>query len=252
MAKLFYIPKIIAFDTNGEVISAAQLRFHIKGTTTLQNVFTDEGLGTPLVNPVIADGNGVFPPIFLDPSLDYKATLENAAGVPLSGYAVNDIASKENASDVQVLDTASNYVGSDLETILAEIAKTVGSFTPTYGGFSADPTGTVFWALTGTNNNIVTLRLAFGTGTSNAATFSITNLPSNLQPVTAQSVPIIGLHDNTADLTPVSIAYVIAGATLSFGLDGSNPTGGGWTGSGTKGVQSIGSPTFQYTLDTLA
>lgn len=47
----------------------AKLYFRATGTSTPQNVYADIDLTTPHANPVVADAEGVFDPIYLDPSL---------------------------------------------------------------------------------------------------------------------------------------------------------------------------------------
>jgi hypothetical protein len=44
-------------------------------TTTPTNVYADADLATPLSNPVVADAAGEFVPIYLDPSVTYRAIL---------------------------------------------------------------------------------------------------------------------------------------------------------------------------------
>jgi hypothetical protein len=118
-----------------------------------------------------------------------------------------------------------------------------GNWTPTYTGFSADPTGTANWSI---NGSTVHIRLGFTTGTSDATTMTVSNLPSNLTPSLAQIVPIVGLHDNTADSAAVG-SVLVSGTTLTFGLNGDNVSGGGFTASGTKGLQNA-SISFSYSL----
>jgi len=113
-----------------------------------------------------------------------------------------------------------------------------GSFTPTFVGFSSDPSSpTVFWSIDG---SIITLRLAFTTGTSDTTTFQITNLPNFLSVPQAQIVLIGGFTDNS--INTAEFGSAIIGTTdsgqLTFGLGGDNINGGGFTASGTKGFQS--------------
>ncbi len=129
---------------------------------------------------------------------------------------------------IDLLPTNLQHNGVDISAV------STGNFTPTYTGFSADPTGTANWTLNGSSVNI---RLGFINGTSDATTMTVTNLPANLTPSLAQIVPIVGLHDNTADSAAVG-SVLISGTTLTFGLDGDNVLGGGFTNSGTKGLQN--------------
>ena len=74
---------------------------------------------------------------------------------------------------------------------LQEYNKVVtGNFTPTFVGFSADPSSpTVYWIREG---NWITLRFSFTTGTSNDTSFAITNFPGFLGTQEARSVLVHG------------------------------------------------------------
>ena len=112
-----------------------------------------------------------------------------------------------------------------------------GEFTPTWGGFSSDPTGDWSYHIfrfgsSGDGRALVVLCPQFNaspSGTSNATTMTITNLPSALQPNSAIEAPV-NLIDNGGAVA--GRARFAASATLTFNLHGSS-----FTGSGTKGVQ---------------
>lgn len=88
MSDLFQLPKTVPLSTTGSLLSGAKLTFFQAGTSTLQTVYTDRAQTVPHTNPVVADGNGVFAPIYLDETLDYKVTLSTSADVEL--YTVDD------------------------------------------------------------------------------------------------------------------------------------------------------------------
>jgi hypothetical protein len=73
-----------SFDGNGAPRAGALLYFYQTGTTTPQNTYTDSTLATPNTNPVVADSNGLFPPIYLAGNFDYKAILQTAALVTVA------------------------------------------------------------------------------------------------------------------------------------------------------------------------
>lgn len=76
MTSLFVPPK---FESG---LAGAKLTFSITGTSTPQNTYTDEALLVASSNPVVADANGVFAPIYFDGKLDsYRVKYETAAGV---------------------------------------------------------------------------------------------------------------------------------------------------------------------------
>jgi hypothetical protein len=65
-------------DSNGDPISGAKLNCYAEGTTTPQTVYQDESLSTAHANPVVADGDGRFAPIYLQ-ALAYKFVLTDAS-----------------------------------------------------------------------------------------------------------------------------------------------------------------------------
>src|SRR6185369_4212416 len=84
MTASLLLPLYVAIDGNGNPMSGALLYFYQTGTTTPQNTYTDSGLGTPNANPVVADSNGLFPPIYLSSGPDYKMILKTSAGVTVA------------------------------------------------------------------------------------------------------------------------------------------------------------------------
>lgn len=76
MASRFVLP--LADVGNGISPSdGAKLTFFITGTSTLKDTFADEGLTTPNTNPVIADGDGVFPEIWISGGYKVRLTDKN-------------------------------------------------------------------------------------------------------------------------------------------------------------------------------
>ena len=145
-ATLFTLPKVLVFDTNAALESGAKANFYITGTSTRQNTFTDKDLTTPHDNPVVADANGVFAPIYLDDTLNYKVDITDALDVSLSGYPVDDLASSDEiltnfastanalgASLIGIEDTATNFLATDVEAALAEIYTDLASTANTLG-----------------------------------------------------------------------------------------------------------------------
>ena len=228
---LFQFPKAIGWDA-GVVQAGSKLTFTATGTTNAQNTFTDLALTVAHANPVIADSEGVFAPIYLDSTLpDYRVKYTDSANVLI--YQVDDVPASQFGSSQTLTGTApfldfietdgaaNNTVwrlqvnseqflfrlGNDALSSFVNIFKvdrtantvdsldflaatltnntntiaeiTKGSFTPTFTGFSADPSSpTVRWTKIGT---MVFVLLSFGAGTSNATAFTITNWPSTIQ-----------------------------------------------------------------------
>jgi len=78
MSALFTPPRYSPMSGNGTSYPAAKLYFYVTGTTTPKNTYSDAGLITPNANPVVADANGLFGPIYLA-SGDYKVILQDAS-----------------------------------------------------------------------------------------------------------------------------------------------------------------------------
>jgi hypothetical protein len=76
------IPPMVlrAVDASGVPMSGAQLQFYLTGTLTPSAVFTSSTLATPLPNPVVSDSAGLFPPMFRDPTVTYRAQLLTSGG----------------------------------------------------------------------------------------------------------------------------------------------------------------------------
>lgn len=82
---LFNPPRFAALDASGRALPGAKLWFYQAGTDTLVPVYQDGNLTVPHANPVIANGAGWFPAIYLDPAAGYnfRVVLQNAAGVQI-------------------------------------------------------------------------------------------------------------------------------------------------------------------------
>jgi hypothetical protein len=77
---LLSAPVLVALTSSGAPISGALLQFYATGTTTAAPVYTSSALTTPLSNPVVANSAGLFPAIYLDPTVTYRAQLQTASG----------------------------------------------------------------------------------------------------------------------------------------------------------------------------
>jgi hypothetical protein len=78
---LFPMPAPRAVDSSGAPMAGALLQFFLTGTATAASVYASASLTTPLSNPVVADAGGLFPPIYLDPSVVCRCQLLTSAGV---------------------------------------------------------------------------------------------------------------------------------------------------------------------------
>jgi hypothetical protein len=75
----FYMPRQYAPTPTGAPMPGARLYFYQTQSTVPQDTFSDATLSTPNTNPVEADDNGLFGPIFLQ-SLEYRVVWTDANG----------------------------------------------------------------------------------------------------------------------------------------------------------------------------
>jgi hypothetical protein len=78
MALLFTGTRFHPKDGNGDPYPGALAYFYLTETTTDADVYEDADLATPHSQPVEADSDGLFPAIYLDPTVDYKLTLRES------------------------------------------------------------------------------------------------------------------------------------------------------------------------------
>lgn len=131
MASRFVLP----FADVGSGISpsdGAKLEFFVSGTSTQKDTFSDEALTTKNANPVIANGSGVFPAIFLPDGGRYKVTLDDKNIVqkfeadPVVGVVSAGITAK-------TFDTVALMIAST-ELNIGDIVETAGYTTKGDGG----------------------------------------------------------------------------------------------------------------------
>jgi hypothetical protein len=79
----FYLPYQIAAKPTNVGAPGAKAYFFVPGSTTLRPVYATSSLTTQLSNPVIADGAGRFPDIYLDAALTYKLVINDKNGAKL-------------------------------------------------------------------------------------------------------------------------------------------------------------------------
>lgn len=97
-AKLFTLPKQFPLDNSGALIPGAKMYFYVNGTSTKQDTYTTSALSVANTNPVIADGNGLFGPIYLDSTKRYKVVITDADDVEL--YTEDDFQGVLDAATV--------------------------------------------------------------------------------------------------------------------------------------------------------
>jgi hypothetical protein len=122
MAELYTNPAR-ATDTDGNPLSGAKLYFYQTGTTTPVDVYEGSDLATPLSNPVEADSAGLFPAIYRDPEVTYRAVLKNSSG-STTVYDIDPIGGlggSAGSADVGFIHTGSGAVVETVQTALRRV-----------------------------------------------------------------------------------------------------------------------------------
>lgn len=169
-------------------------------------------------------------------------TNTGASTINVNGLGIVDI-KNQDATDL----IASQLVAGEVATIMylagvfvllaSGVAPSlvVGSFTPTWTGFSVAPTGDIFYTRIG---NLVALKmdLVNNTGTSNATSMTFTNLPTILRPSTApNSTATCVIVDSGAEAVG-TFGFGVGAGTVFFTKGTAPPSASGFTNSGTKGL----------------
>jgi hypothetical protein len=181
----------------------------------------------------------------------------NAAGLFVNGAAVPTSANY-NANNLTGTTLAAGVVNSSLTSVgtLAALtvsgtttlgansqAVTTGSFTITGTGFTSNPTGTATWIKIG---NTVLLTIPTLTGTANATTFTLTGLPSAIQPATTN--PQFISFTGVAGIASVYVLFAFGAGSGTVTLIQAATyaaTSGAWASSGSR---SLGAQTITYTV----
>jgi hypothetical protein len=238
MPSLFYLPRVTS-------LAGSKLYFYQTGTSTPQNVYTDEALSVAHSSPVVADGDGVFAPIYLDPTLPhYRVTHHTSADVLI--YTVDDVPSNQNVQQSMRLESTNPFLflydtdgtsgsrkyrirsagaafevqsSNEAESVFTTILKYESGIlysnatevaVTTNGTFSGSLSGMTA-ATSGTFNyrkvnNIASVWLTTGiTGTSNSSSMSLSTLPAAIRPSAGQSVHCIVTDAGNSELDCVAI-----------------------------------------------
>lgn len=83
---------IRAVDANGAAIPGAKAYFYQSGTNTPVTVYANATATTPHATPVVADGSGVFPPIYTAGNAPLKMNVTTALGAAVPGYPLDPVA----------------------------------------------------------------------------------------------------------------------------------------------------------------
>lgn len=119
MARLFFMPQAVRVNSAGTPYAGAKANFYLTGTTTRADTFSDNALSAAHPNPVVADAEGQFEPIFLTPGTTYRCVVTTSADVPLDD--VDPVHAPFDGTAVSIADAGGYFAGSDVETILQDI-----------------------------------------------------------------------------------------------------------------------------------
>ncbi|MFL5384408.1 MAG: hypothetical protein ACJ8GN_17945 [Longimicrobiaceae bacterium] len=110
---LYILPSAMrATDSNNVPLSGAKLYFYQSGTLTSATVYSDPARTTAHASPVVADAAGLFAPIYLNPSVTYRAILKNAAGVTIDDidpYLLSDVAAVGTRTAMAAIPAPTNF-----------------------------------------------------------------------------------------------------------------------------------------------
>jgi hypothetical protein len=143
MASLFYMPFRPAYDSAGISVPGAQAWFTVTGTNTPAPIYADNGLTTPLANPLPANGVGKFPAAYMDDAVSYRVRIyaKNATvGVDtpleeMEPYTLNVFDAAANAALAATLAAAA---AADTSSDAAGAAATAAAASATAADVSAD------------------------------------------------------------------------------------------------------------------
>jgi hypothetical protein len=80
-----------AIAATGVPVPGAKAYFYTNETSTQITVYADTALSTPLSQPVIADSDGVFAPVYVAGSTAVRVTMTDDLGNAMPGYPMDDI-----------------------------------------------------------------------------------------------------------------------------------------------------------------
>ena len=115
---------------SGAPFAGAKLHSYIAGTTTNQNTYSNSTLTTANANPVVADSDGRFGAIYLDPGLSYKFVVKTTADVDIF---TQDNVDPQSPQELIILSKTANYTVTvtDGDDVLVLCDATSAAFTVT-------------------------------------------------------------------------------------------------------------------------
>lgn len=110
----FYMPLAQAIAAPGVVVPGAELNFYLTTSNTRATTYANEGLTVQNANPVVADAAGLFPDIFLDPTVIYKVVFtdpHNGVTPPHEYWTADPVAEAWPAAVVDYFDIPFEFLG---------------------------------------------------------------------------------------------------------------------------------------------
>lgn len=120
-----------ALDANAYAQPGATATFYASGTMTLIDVFSDKDGTVPTTNPVVADGNGVFPQSFVE--VDAKVIVRDADGATLwtvdpCPATSGDVTGASNVSFSPTVAVPETNVQAAIESVAASVLTGASDF----------------------------------------------------------------------------------------------------------------------------
>lgn len=153
----YFTPYQTALDTAGVTLPGAKLYFYQSGTATPLATYSDDALSQSNTNPVEADAGGLFPAIFLQPSVDYKVILTDEDGNqlweadPVTGGGLTvSTETVTNIAALKALSVTASLVGSVIFVLgyYTQGDGGEGLFLCTNNNPGSDNGGTIIWSNT--------------------------------------------------------------------------------------------------------
>ena len=123
MSDLISFNPVRALDANGNPVAGARAFFYTSGTTTPVTVFSDAAEQTPHPSPLLADAEGVFPPVFRS-GQPIKVDVQTPGGESLNGFPLDPVltapASGAAASQVS-FEPTENIPGTNVQAAIERV-----------------------------------------------------------------------------------------------------------------------------------
>jgi hypothetical protein len=206
IGQLFTLAYTKPLSTAGTPLPFAQMFFYVSGSgfMTQQTVYADIAMQTPLTQPITADTNGRFVPVFMNPALQYGWQL-----IPVSGPV-------QQADPVNVQDTS----------IPVSAFKAVSTGRSPSAPLAADPDLTYSIPTAGTYRVELFLQLS-GSGSPLGFSYEI-EFSGSLNSSAGNILAVAGLFNNTGvsnSQASVALNSLVSGIVLGAGgLRPSGPT----------------------------